>query len=127
MQTSEPATLPTFPGLDALLAPLPDETAKLAWALIAFVAAYPGLTGKVMPGWRSVNFRHARAGHVCAVFPYADRVALYFEQGRMLSDPDGLLRGEDLKKGRFLALRPGDTIPETAIGLFIGEAIALFA
>lgn len=115
-----------LPGLDALLAPLPGDIADLARALIDTVGTYPGLAGKVMPGWRSVNFRHRQAGHVCAVFPYADRVSLYFEHGRMLSDPEGLLQGEDLKKGRFLRLYPGNAVPDMAVGLFIGEAIALF-
>jgi len=116
----------TLPGLDALLAPLPGDIADLARALVDTVGTYPGLAGKVMPGWRSVNFRHRQAGHVCAVFPYADRVSLYFEHGRMLSDPEGLLQGEGLKKGRFLRLYPGDAVPDMAVGLFIGEAIALF-
>lgn len=116
-----------LPGLDALLAPLPGDIAALARSLVAEVGAHPGLTGKVMPGWRSVNFRHKQAGHVCAVFPYADRVSLYFEHGRMLSDPEGLLQGEDLKKGRFLRLYPGDAVPEMAVGLYIAEAIALFS
>jgi hypothetical protein len=44
----------------------------------------------------------------------------------MLSDPEGLLQGEDLKKGRFLRLYPGNAVPDMAVGLFIGEAIALF-
>jgi hypothetical protein len=114
------------PGLDALLAPLPPKIQLLARDLVGQVAGYPGLSGKVMRGWRSVNFRHKQAGHVCAVFPYADRVSLYFEHGRMLDDPEGLLQGEDLKKGRFLRLYPGDAVPEAAVGLFIAEAIALF-
>lgn len=116
----------SLPGLDALLAPLPPAIVALARALVDEVGAYPGLAGKVMPGWRSINFRHKKAGHVCAVFPYADRVSLYFEHGRMLSDPEGLLQGNDLKKGRFLRLYPGDRVPEMAVGLFIAEAIALF-
>lgn len=114
-------------GLDALLTPLPPQIQLLARELVGQVAGYPGLSGKVMRGWRSVNFRHRQAGHVCAVFPYADRVSLYFEHGRMLDDPEGLLQGEDLKKGRFLRLYPGDALPEAAVGLFLAEAIALFA
>lgn len=116
-----------LPGLNDLLDPLPEEIGPLARDLTGLVGGMPGLTGKVMRGWRSVNFRHARAGHVCAVFPHADRVSLYFEHGRVLSDPDGLLMGEELKKGRFLRLYPGKPIPEAAIYVLVSEAIALFA
>ena len=111
--------------LTALLAPFSPEIGQLARRLVALVAAHPGLTARVMPGWQSINFRHAGAGHVCGVFPYADRVALYFEQGRLLESGEGLLEGEGLKRGRFLRLRPGDDIPVDAIGILLSEAIAL--
>lgn len=111
----------------ALIAPLPAPVGDLTARLVALVAAHPGLRGKVMSGWRSVNFRHADAGHVCSVFPHADRVALYFEHGRLLEHGDGLLVGDGLKKGRYLRLRPGDDIPVDPIGVLLSEAIALFA
>ena len=110
-----------------LVAPLPAPIAELTARLVALVAAHPGLTGKVMTGWKSVNFRHADAGHVCSVFPQADRVALYFEHGKLLSQGEGLLIGDGLKKGRYLRLRPGDDIPVDPIGILLSEAIALFA
>lgn len=116
---------PSLPGLEALLGPLPDEVGTIARAIVAQLARTPGLIGAVKPGWRSVNFRHARAGHVCAVFPYQDTVAVYFENGRLLDDPEGLLEGAELKKGRVLRLRPGAAIPEAAIAVFVAEAIAL--
>lgn len=110
-----------------LIAPLPDAVAELTARLVALVAAHPGISGKVMTGWRSVNFRHGAAGHVCSVFPHADRVSLYFEHGRMLGHGEGLLEGDGLKRGRYLRLRPGDDIPVDRIGVLLGEAIALFA
>lgn len=116
-----------LPGLDDLLDPLPEEIGPLARELIDLVGGVPGLSGKVMRGWRSVNFRHAKAGHVCAVFPHADRVSLYFEHGRLLDDPEGVLMGEALKKGRFLRLYPGSKVPEATIYVLVSEAIALFA
>jgi hypothetical protein len=114
-------------ALAELIAPLPAEVAALTTRLVAFVAAHPGLSGQVMAGWRSVNFRHADAGHICAVFPHGDRVSLYFEQGRLLSHGAGLLPGEGLKKGRYLQLRPGEDIPVDLVGVLLSEAIALFA
>lgn len=114
-------------ALGALIAPLPMPIGILTARLVSLVAAHPGLTGKVMAGWKSVNFRHEVAGHVCSVFPHRDRVALYFEHGRLLENGDGLLEGEGLKKGRYLRLVPGDDIPIDAIGLLLGESIALLA
>ena len=111
----------------ALIAPLPAPIADLTGRLVALVAAHPGLSCKVMGGWRSVNFRHARAGHVCSVFPQVDRVSLYFEHGRLLEQGEGLLAGDKLKKGRYLRLVPGDDIPVDRIGILLSEAIALFA
>ena len=120
-------TMLDIPGLGDLLDPLPEEIGALARELVGLVGAMPGLSGKVMRGWRSVNFRHARAGHVCAVFPHTDRVSLYFEHGRLLADPGGVLMGEALKKGRFLRLYPGKDLPEATIYVLVSEAIALFA
>jgi len=110
-----------------LIAPLPTPVAELTARLVALVAAHPGLSGKVMTGWKSVNFRHAEAGHICSVFPHVDRVSLYFEHGRMLDHGDGLLAGDGLKKGRYLRLYPGDDIPVDPVGILLSEAIALFA
>lgn len=113
--------------LEALLAQRSEPVAVLTRRLVSLIAAYPGLEARVMPGWGSVNFRHPQAGHVCGVFPSADGVALYFEHGRLLDDPDGLLEGKDLKRGRMLRLRPGNEVPVGPIGAFLAEAIALFA
>lgn len=113
--------------LEALLAPLPEPIGQLTHRVVEFLQASPGLSGRVRFGWRSVNFRHEAAGHVCAVFPHADRVSVYFEHGRLLADPDGVLMGEGLKKGRFLRLFPDAAFPEGALAVLVAEAIALFA
>lgn len=118
----------TPPGADveALLAPYSEGIAALFRPLVNLIGTVPEVSGVVRFGWRSVNFRHSRAGLICAAFPHADRVALYFENGRLLDDPEGLLEG-DLKKGRFLRLYPGQAIPRDAILLLVAEAIALRA
>jgi hypothetical protein len=70
---------PVYSGAFAeLVAPLPPAVVELTARLVALIAAHPGLDGKVMAGWKSVNFRHPAAGHVCSVFPQPDRVTLYF-------------------------------------------------
>jgi hypothetical protein len=113
-------------NLASLLEPLPPPIGALTRQLVTLLVAHPGLAGKVMPGWKSVNFRHQRAGFVCAVFPNAERVALYFEHGRLLSAEDELPLGRDLKRGRYMVLRPGEEVPMDTIGILVSEAIALF-
>ena len=109
----------------ALLDGVKPDIRDLAVALIELLRReHPELEPSALFGWRSVNFRHPRAGHLCAVFPLKDEVRLYFEHGRLLSDPERLLEG-DGKQVRALRLRPGDAIPAEAIGLFMAEAIAL--
>ena len=114
-------------NLATLLAPLPAPIGGLTRRLVTLLAAHPGLEFRVMAGWKSINFRHRQAGHVCAVFPNAERVALYFERGRLLSNDEGLLQGDDLKRGRYLTLAPEAEIPIDSIGILVSEAIALFA
>lgn len=114
-------------NLATLLEPLPQPIGDLTRRLVTMLAAHPGLEGKVMGGWKSVNFRHRQAGYVCAVFPNAERVALYFEHGRMLSAEEGLLQGEELKRGRYMTLVPEGEIPIDSIGILVAEAIALAA
>ncbi|MHB1103081.1 MAG: DUF1801 domain-containing protein [Devosia sp.] len=86
----------------------------------------PDLVPHVRLGWGSVNFRHPKAGFVCAVFPMSDHVSLVFEHGRLLGNESGLLQG-DGKQVRFIPFRPAQPIPEEALGLLLAEAIALKA
>jgi hypothetical protein len=86
----------------------------------------PDLVPQVRLGWGSVNYRHSRAGFVCAVFPMADHVSLVFEHGRQLSNESGLLQGNG-RQVRFISFRPGQAILEDALGMLLAEAIALRA
>lgn len=113
-------------SLDELLARHP-ATAAIAAELVALVSRVaPDLAAKVRQGWGSVNFRHWRAGFVCAVFPSADRVLLLFEHGRELSHPLLVDNGK-VKQVRWIPFAPGDAIPEDEIAILIAEAIALRA
>lgn len=113
-------------GLDTILQPMPPAIRALTREVVTLIAGHPQLSGKVMAGWRSVNFSHAKAGYVCAVLAQTERVSIFFQHGSLLSDPDGLLVGEPGKKGRILRLAPGQAVPDKEIGLFLMEAIALF-
>lgn len=109
----------------SLLARFETPVAKLARDLVKVVREVrPELDPQVRTGWGSVNFRHPRAGFLCAVFPLADRVSLVFEHGRLLDSP--LLEG-DTKQVRWIRLRPGEAIPVDDIAILLSEAIALRA
>lgn len=103
----------------------PEPIARLTRDLVAcLISAQPSLVQTVRFGWRSINFRHPRAKHLCAVFPLKDEVRLYFEHGRLLSNEAGLLVGNG-KQVRAVILKPGAPIPDDAIALLLVEAIAL--
>jgi len=123
----EAADAATFESdLQALLDTAPPPIAKTARRLIRLlVTGHADLTPVVRMGWRSVNFRHAKAGFVCGVFPLANDVLLVFEHGRLLDNSAGLLEGDHLKKVRFIRFRPRDAIPAGDIGSLVFEAIAL--
>ena len=116
-------------GLDALLARHDPAITALARRLVdTIVEIRPDLTPRVQPGWGSVNFRHPRAGFVCAVFPQAreQNVCLVFEQGRLLSSPLLVDNGK-VKQVRWIPLAPGTEIPVDEIAILLAEAIALRA
>ena len=113
--------------LSDLLARFEAPIADMARRLVDVLADIgPDLAPAVKMGWGSVNYRHPRAGFICAVFPNAEHVSLVFEQGRLLSSP--LLKGNDkTRQVRWIELRPGDDIPVDEIAILIAEAIALRA
>jgi hypothetical protein len=88
----------------------------------------PDLKPAVRLGWGSVNFRHPKAGHLCAVFPQARErnVLLVFEHGRLLDSPLLVDNGK-VTRVRWIPLEPGDEIPVDDIAILLAEAIALKA
>lgn len=111
--------------LDLLLARIEPGVVDLTRQVAETVASLaPDMEGRTRIGWGSVNFKHPKAGFVCAVFPMADHVSLVFEHGRQLSSP--LLEGEG-KQVRYVVFRPGGSIDTDALAILIAEAIALRA
>jgi hypothetical protein len=110
--------------IETLLARREPKIAKLAAQVIALVRERSDLAGKVRFGWGSVNFRHPKAGFVCAVFPMADHVDLIFERGRELDSPLLVDNGK-VKQVRWIEFRPGKRLPRDEIGILLAEAIAL--
>lgn len=115
--------------IDNLLARHRVEIARLAREVIDAVRGIrPDFTPKVQPGWGSINFRHPRAGFVCAVFPQAreQNVILVFEHGRLLDSPLLVDNGK-VRQVRWIPFEPGDRIPVDEIAILLAEAVALRA
>ena len=113
--------------IEALLDRHEAAVAGLARRLVATIRELrPDFAVAVRTGWGSVNFRHARAGFVCAVFPQTRErnVLLVFEHGRQLSSPLLVDNGK-VRQVRWIPLVPGDDIPVDEIGILLAEAIAL--
>lgn len=121
MTTSSEAEIESFLG--AFQPPIAETAGRVIAALRQL---RPDLVPQVRLGWGSVNYRHPRAGFVCAVFPMEDHVSLVFEHGRQLGNERGLLQGNG-RQVRFIPFRPGQAIPEDALGMLLAEAIALRA
>ena len=101
-----------------IVRPFPEPIATLASDLaLTLLSVRPDLEGKARLSWGSVNYRHPKAGFVCAIFPMEDHVSLVFEHGRLLSSP--------LLEGSPRATRA--RIPEDEIAILLAEAIALKA
>ena len=111
--------------LESYLAAFQPPIGEMAGRLIEAIRGLrPDLVPQVRLGWGSVNFRHPKAGFVCAVFPMPDHVSLVFEHGRQLGNDSGLLQGNG-KQVRYVPFQPGDPVPEAELGLLLAEAVAL--
>jgi hypothetical protein len=111
--------------IDTLLARYEPPIEALGREVIGVVREVrPDFAGKVAFGWHTVNFRHPKAGFICAVYPARDHVSLIFQDGRLLDHP--LLRDDGkVKRVRWMSFRPGDEIPVDDIAILLAEAMAL--
>jgi len=120
---------PSLPTPEAFLAGFAPAVAGLAQELRGIVqAAIPDVIERVRPGWRSIGFRDAHAGNVCALFLYPDRVDFYFDHGAALVarglDPAGLLIGSEAARHvRHVPLEPGAPVPVAALGRLVEAAV----
>lgn len=102
-------------------APAVVETAERLRALVRRVV--PDAEERAYPGWRGIGYRHPVAGYFAGVFPREDHVRLLFEHGARLPDADGVLTG-DGSRTRYVVVRPGEPVPEKAIGRLLLLAVA---
>ena len=87
-------------------APLVIVLANTLRAIIT--AAIPEAREVAYRGWHAMGYRHPEAGYFCGIFPHDDSIKLYFEYGRFLPDPDGILAGEGRQTRYVLIRAPGD-------------------
>mgnify|MGYP001586564354 CR=1 FL=1 len=62
-----------------------------------FLQAFPDVLERVYPGWNLIGYRvlqGSKSYYFGFVTPFADRVVLGFEYGRLLSDPRHILEGK---------------------------------
>ena len=115
--------------IDQLLLRHEPAVAEQARRVIGTVRdAAPGLEARVRSGWGSVNFRHPKAGLICAVFPQAKErnVILVFEHGKLLDSPLLTDNGK-VRQVRWIPFQPGAEVPADDIAILIAEAVALRA
>lgn len=118
---------------ELFLSGYPEEIRDIAERLRGVVLdAVPEAIERVRSGWRLIGFDvpvGRRTRYFAFVAPEPEHVHLGFEYGAWMSDPDGLLLGAhlQLRKVRFVTIRPGDTIPTDALVRYTGEAAALAA
>lgn len=116
---------------DLFLSAYPPDIRDIAERLRGVVhEAVPEAIERVRSGWRLIGYDvpvGRRTRYFAFVAPEPEHVHLGFEYGAWMADPDGLLLGAhlDLRKVRFVTVRPGDTIPTNTLVRYTREAAAL--
>jgi len=117
--------------IEELLGRYSPDVRRCALAVRKLVrSAAPKSHERVYPGWRVIAFGRDREMHMrgifCGIGPLKGRVNVYFRQGALLPDPEGLLEGTG-KGMRHVKIRaPGD-IRSTAMKRLVREAYRLTA
>ena len=116
-------------SVEELLAPLPEARRLTAEALRDLVhRVVPGVIEAVRPGWRVIGFRvpvGRRTVYFGFVMAEAVHVHLGFEYGIFMDDPEGVLRGTELKRVRFVTLLHYGDIPEPTLVDLVNDAVRL--
>lgn len=107
---------------ETLLADFPPAVRTIAARVRAIVIdVLPDAEERVLPGWRAIGFRSREAGHVCALFPYAAEVRLYFEHGSQLRDGEGIEYG-DTPLSRYAIFRRASDVKTRTLAPVVMQA-----
>ena len=90
----------------------------------------PDAIEAVRPGWHLIGYSvpaGKRTPYFGFVAPELIHVHLGFEYGMLIDDPDGELRGSELKQVRFFTFRHPDEVCERQLGRYIRDAARLAA
>lgn len=108
---------------DDILRDHSPEVRALAERLRALILdAVPVAEERIYLGWHGIGYLHPLSGYFCGIFPGRDVVKLGFEHGDELPDPRGLLAGRG-SQVRYVELRPGARVPESAVRALLRRAI----
>jgi hypothetical protein len=116
---------------EILLDDYPPDIQAVANALRAVVTtAVPDAIERVRIGWRLIGYdvpAGRRTRYFAFVVPEPAHVHLGFEYGILMSDPQRLLHGAELKlrRVRYFTFEPGDPIPEGVVAGYVEEAAGL--
>lgn len=116
---------------EAFLVPYPDPIRDAANHLREIVKrTVPGAVEAVRPGWHLIGYSvpaGRRTRYFGFVAPEPIHVHLGFEYGMLIDDPDGELRGTELRQVRFLTFRHPDEVRERIVGRYVRDAARLAA
>jgi hypothetical protein len=116
---------------EELLAPHPPHLREVAEALRILVKqTVPDAIEGVRSGWRLIGYDvPVRRGtrFFAWVWPELEHIHIGFEHGVLMDDPDGILRGAELrlKRVRYLTLTDVDQIDHERTAGFLREAVRL--
>ena len=116
---------------EELLAPYPPHLREVAEALRALVKrTVPDAIEGVRSGWRLIGYDvlGPRGKRFFAwVWPEFEHIHIGFEHGILMDDPDGVLRGAELrlKRVRYLTLTSLDDLEPDRTAGFLREAVRL--
>jgi hypothetical protein len=116
---------------DLFLSGYPPPIVDLAQRLRDVVhEAVPEAIERVRIGWRIIGYDvpiGRRTRYFAFVGPEPEHCHLGWANGIWLTDPDGMLRGANLRlrKVRFVTYEPGDPIPVDALRRFTRESADL--
>ncbi len=125
MSRRVPKTSPT--SLDPLTRDLfPETKTVLAELRSLILSTLPDSTEKVALGRRSLNFSHPNVGYFCRLRPVDESVALEFEFGVLLPDPDRILIGNSCARQiRYARIPSVRALPRAGIRRLLLAAVSL--